>query len=235
VEYLQVDTRTFTTDEEGALGALFGEGSDEAPNAGAALRRTAARLATVFATMKVRIPLAGPPLHGSHGPGFTVRLAACAQICYCVCHHEGPQAGAGRLQGLISTAALQQAAVCACCASCSFKWLRHRASPGHWLACGAAQPSCQHPQCAAIVRLLLCLLQEMPAIRFRAAKPPDMDADDSPVLEARALVPQRLAIELDAQLQGMQAAGLLPPGAARCAILLERLYQSSNHASWQNA
>ena len=53
VEYLQVDTRTFTTDEEGALGALFGEGSDEAPNAGAALRRTAARLATVFATMKV--------------------------------------------------------------------------------------------------------------------------------------------------------------------------------------
>ena len=57
-----------------------------------------------------------------------------------------------------------------------------------------------------------CALQEMPAIRFRAAKPPDMDADDSPVLEARALVPQRLAIELDAQLQGMQAAGLLPPG-----------------------
>ena len=58
VEYLQVDTRTFTTDEEGALGALFGEGSDEAPDAGAALRRTAARrtaarLATVFATMKV--------------------------------------------------------------------------------------------------------------------------------------------------------------------------------------
>jgi hypothetical protein len=83
------------------------------------------------------------------------------------------------------------------------------------LACGAAQPSCQHPQYAAAVKLLLCPLQEMPAIRFRAAKPPDMDADDSPVLEARALVPQRLAIELDAQLQGMQAAGLLPPGAWR--------------------
>jgi syntaxin-binding protein 1 len=115
VEYLQVDTRTFTTDEEGALGALFGEGSDEAPNAGAALRRTAARLATVFATMK-----------------------------------------------------------------------------------------------------------EMPAIRFRAAKPPDMDADDSPVLEARALVPQRLAIELDAQLQGMQAAGLLPPGETCEVVIMDR-------------
>jgi hypothetical protein len=56
----------------------------------------------------------------------------------------------------------------------------------------------------------------MPAIRFRAAKPPDMDADDSPVLEARALVPQRLAIELDAHLQGMQSTGLLPPGAHHC-------------------
>ncbi len=55
------------------------------------------------------------------------------------------------------------------------------------------------------------LLQEMPAIRFRAAKPPDMDEDDSPVLEARALVPQRVAIELDAHLQGMQSSGLLPP------------------------
>jgi syntaxin-binding protein 1 len=53
VEYLQVDTRTFTTDEDGALAALFGEGSDEAPNTGAAIKRTAARLATVFATMKV--------------------------------------------------------------------------------------------------------------------------------------------------------------------------------------
>lgn len=53
--------------------------------------------------------------------------------------------------------------------------------------------------------------QEFPAIRFRAAKPPDMDADDSPVLEARALVPQRVAVELDQQLQGLQAAGLLPP------------------------
>lgn len=58
----------------------------------------------------------------------------------------------------------------------------------------------------------------MPAIRFRAAKPPDMDADDSPVLEARALVPQRVAVELDAQLAGLQSAGLLPP--SECQMLL---------------
>lgn len=71
--------------------------------------------------------------------------------------------------------------------------------------------SCQQPQ-HEIMTGFPCALQEMPAIRFRAAKPPDMDADDSPVLEARALVSQRLAIELDAQLQGMQSSGLLPPG-----------------------
>ena len=54
--------------------------------------------------------------------------------------------------------------------------------------------------------------QEMPAIRFRAAKPPDMEAEDDPVLEARALVAQRVAVALDTQLQGMQGAGLLPQG-----------------------
>lgn len=53
MEYLQVDSRTFTTDEENALAAMFGEGSDEAPDSGAAIKRTAQRLATVFATLKV--------------------------------------------------------------------------------------------------------------------------------------------------------------------------------------
>lgn len=60
----------------------------------------------------------------------------------------------------------------------------------------------------------------MPAIRFRAAKPPDMDDDDAPTLEARALVAQRIAVELDAQLQGMQAAELLPQSAAPTATLI---------------
>lgn len=53
VEYLQVDSRTFTTDDEGALSTMFGDGSDENPESGAAIKRTAARLATVFATLKV--------------------------------------------------------------------------------------------------------------------------------------------------------------------------------------
>ena len=53
----------------------------------------------------------------------------------------------------------------------------------------------------------------MPSIRFRTPKPPDMDADEAPVLEARSLVSQRIAAELDAILSGFQAAGLLPQGA----------------------
>ncbi len=52
----------------------------------------------------------------------------------------------------------------------------------------------------------------MPSIRFRTPKPPDMDADEAPVLEARSLVSQRIAAELDAILSGYQASGLLPQG-----------------------
>ncbi len=55
----------------------------------------------------------------------------------------------------------------------------------------------------------------MPSIRFRTPKPPDMDADEAPVLEARSLVSQRIAAELDAVLSGFQAAGLLPQGVFR--------------------
>ncbi len=54
----------------------------------------------------------------------------------------------------------------------------------------------------------------MPSIRFRTPKPPDMDADEAPVLEARSLVSQRIAAELDAVLSGFQAAGLLPQGVS---------------------
>ena len=53
----------------------------------------------------------------------------------------------------------------------------------------------------------------MPTIRFRSPKPPDADSDEDPILEARSLVSQRLAVELDAILSGMQAAGTLPQGA----------------------
>mmetsp|Transcript_17026 Transcript_17026/g.50813 ORF Transcript_17026/g.50813 Transcript_17026/m.50813 type:complete len:663 (-) Transcript_17026:822-2810(-) len=65
-------------------------------------------------------------------------------------------------------------------------------------------------------------MKEMPAIRFRAAKPPDMDDDDAPTLEARALVAQRIAVELDAQLQGMQAAELLPQTESCEVVIMDR-------------
>lgn len=53
----------------------------------------------------------------------------------------------------------------------------------------------------------------MPSIRFRSPKPPDIDSEEAPVLEARSLVSQRLAVELDALLAGMQASGVLPQSA----------------------
>ena len=61
--------------------------------------------------------------------------------------------------------------------------------------------------------MFLRSLQEMPSIRFRTPKPPDMDSDEAPVLEARSLVSQRIAAELDAILAGYQASGLLPQGS----------------------
>lgn len=71
-----------------------------------------------------------------------------------------------------------------------------------------------------------------------------LDAGKSPVLGARALVPQRLAAKLDAQLQGMQASGLLPPGAQprnalrpleACPAELRKLHMGSTcHQQYQN-
>ena len=49
----------------------------------------------------------------------------------------------------------------------------------------------------------LCM-QEFPAIRFRAAKP----TGDDPVLEARALVAQRVAMEIHDRLIALQKAGV---------------------------
>ena len=48
-------------------------------------------------------------------------------------------------------------------------------------------------------------MQEFPAIRFRAAKP----TGDDPVLEARALVAQRVAIEIHDRLIALQKAGVV--------------------------
>ena len=47
-------------------------------------------------------------------------------------------------------------------------------------------------------------MQEFPAIRFRAAKP----TGDDPVLEARALAAQRVAVEINDRLLALQKAGI---------------------------
>lgn len=63
--------------------------------------------------------------------------------------------------------------------------------------------------------------QEFPAIRFRAAKP----SGDDPVLEARALVAQRVAIHIHDRLLALQNAGLVPHTG-------ERMLLPSNPAVW---
>ncbi len=68
-----MDSRTFTTDDEGALATMFGDGSDENPESGAAIKRTAVRLATVFATLKAR-------MHG----GWCFKLHPVAMPCGCL-------------------------------------------------------------------------------------------------------------------------------------------------------
>lgn len=75
---------------------------------------------------------------------------------------------------------------------------------------------------AARLATVFATLKEMPAIRFRFPKPPDMDDDDSPHLEPRALVAQRLAIELDSNLQGLQASGVLPQTETCEVVVLDR-------------
>lgn len=55
----------------------------------------------------------------------------------------------------------------------------------------------------------------MPSIRFRFPKPQGTDVNDAPELEARSLVSQRIAAELDTVLSGFQASGLLPQGVRR--------------------
>ena len=57
MEYLQLDVRSFVTDDEHALAVLFGQGSDESVEAKLAVKRIAQRLATVFATLKARLML----------------------------------------------------------------------------------------------------------------------------------------------------------------------------------
>ena len=53
LELLTMDKRTFVTDHERALQSLFGENSDSSPQFRGDISSIAARLATVFASLKV--------------------------------------------------------------------------------------------------------------------------------------------------------------------------------------
>lgn len=53
MEYLQVDSRSFVTDDVDALAVLYGRNSDEGTEPRIAIKRIAQRLSTVFATLKV--------------------------------------------------------------------------------------------------------------------------------------------------------------------------------------
>ncbi len=56
VELLTIDKRTFTTDEGNSLQTLFGENSEGSAQYRAEVSTMAARLATVFASLKVGKP-----------------------------------------------------------------------------------------------------------------------------------------------------------------------------------
>lgn len=63
-------------------------------------------------------------------------------------------------------------------------------------------------------------LREMPAIRFRAATPPGEEFP--PGLESRLLVAQRIAVELNERLAGLQRQGLLPERETCELVLTDR-------------
>jgi len=63
------------------------------------------------------------------------------------------------------------------------------------------------------------VLQEFPTIRFRAAKPGE---DASTGLEARSLVAQRVAVDLNERLSAMQRSGQLPAGSTCDLVIFDR-------------
>ena len=62
-------------------------------------------------------------------------------------------------------------------------------------------------------------MQEFPNIRFRAAKPGE---DASSGLEARSLVAQRVAVDLNERLSLMQRSGQLPVSSTCDLIIFDR-------------
>ena len=69
-------------------------------------------------------------------------------------------------------------------------------------------------------------VQEFPTIRFRAAKPGE---DASTGLEARSLVAQRVAVDLNERLSLMQRAGLLPATSSCDLVIFDRCLLAMLH------
>jgi hypothetical protein len=227
LELLLVGSQSFITDEADALRVLFGSGSDESVAAKVEVQQIARRLATLFATTKVR-----PSSQCSVLPAIT-RMVLLEPIqrrtlsCF-------PSAQIYDLLGgvLEHSAALHKASVVVVLARQRFATL----SPGDALfetripsmaaKYGRNVPFCMpnRTKCIPSVSGHACRAdpqtarqdrcfarQEYPSIRFRAAKPPDVNG--TPVLDARSLVCQRIAVELDALLSNMKANAILPASA----------------------
>lgn len=76
---------------------------------------------------------------------------------------------------------------------------------------------------AARLATVFATLKELPAVRFKFPKNPDMDDEDAAApAEDRAHIARKLAIELDAQLQGLQASGVLPQTETCEVLILDR-------------
>lgn len=84
---------------------------------------------------------------------------------------------------------------------------------------GSAQYRAEVSTMAARLATVFASLKEFPTIRFRAAKPGE---DASTGLEARSLVAQRVAVDLNERLSAMQRSGQLPTGSTCDLVIFDR-------------
>ena len=82
VELLTIDKRTFTTDEGHSLQTLFGENSEGSAMYRSEVSTIAARLATVFASLKVR----KPQRMFTHAQ--SAKTGSCCSVCLLECAHR---------------------------------------------------------------------------------------------------------------------------------------------------
>lgn len=84
---------------------------------------------------------------------------------------------------------------------------------------GSAQYRAEVSTIASRLATVFASLKEFPTIRFRAAKPGE---DASSGIEARSLVAQRVAVDLNERLSAMQRAGQLPTASTCDLVIFDR-------------